>query len=176
MWCETRPGRSGRSRTPAVLAAGGDRPANRACEVRTGWDGQGAHPVPAGRRPRPGRGDDRLPSGAVLHGRLDEELTDVLAGVPTLPPTADVPGGVAAVAGGTDQPITLRAVLPPLRVLLVLDNLAGHRTPELVLWMFAHGVMPLFTPLGGSWLNMAESIQHGAQAAGVGREVPVQPR
>ena len=55
--------------------------------------------------------------------------------------------------------ITLPAKLPPLRVLLVLDNLAGHKTPEMVLWLFAHGVMPLFTPLGGSWLNMAESIQ-----------------
>ncbi len=25
--------------------------------------------------------------------------------------------------------------------------------------MFEHGVMPLYTPLGGSWLNMAESVQ-----------------
>jgi hypothetical protein len=25
--------------------------------------------------------------------------------------------------------------------------------------MFAHGIMPLYTPLSGSWLNMAESIQ-----------------
>jgi hypothetical protein len=49
--------------------------------------------------------------------------------------------------------------LPPLRLLLVLDNLAGHLTPALVLWFFAHGIMPLYTPLGGSWLNMAESIQ-----------------
>ena len=40
-------------------------------------------------------------------------------------------------------------------MLLVLDNLAGHTTPEFVLWLFAHGIMPL----GGSWLNMAESIQ-----------------
>ena len=55
--------------------------------------------------------------------------------------------------------ITLPAELPPLRVLLVLDNLTGHKTPELVLWLFAHGVMPVYTPLGGSWLNMAESIQ-----------------
>lgn len=31
---------------------------------------------------------------------------------------------------------------------------------QLVLWLFAHGVMVLYTPLGGSWLNMAESIQH----------------
>ena len=44
-------------------------------------------------------------------------------------------------------------------MLLVLDNLAGHRTPAFVCWLFAHGVMPLDTPLGGSWLNVAESIQ-----------------
>jgi hypothetical protein len=29
----------------------------------------------------------------------------------------------------------------------------------MVLWLVAHGVMPLYTPLVGSWLNMAESIQ-----------------
>jgi len=37
--------------------------------------------------------------------------------------------------------ITLPQELPPLRVLVVMDNLAGHQTPELVLWMFAHGIM-----------------------------------
>jgi hypothetical protein len=26
--------------------------------------------------------------------------------------------------------------------------------------LFAHGVMPLYTPLSGSWRNMAESVQH----------------
>ena len=26
-------------------------------------------------------------------------------------------------------------------------------------WLLAHGVWPLYTPLGGSWLNMAESVQ-----------------
>ena len=44
-------------------------------------------------------------------------------------------------------------------MLLVLDNLAGHKTPEFVCWLFAHGIMPLYTPVGGSWLNMAESLQ-----------------
>jgi hypothetical protein len=29
----------------------------------------------------------------------------------------------------------------------------------LVVWLFEHGVMPLYTPLGGSWLNMTESIE-----------------
>ena len=44
-------------------------------------------------------------------------------------------------------------------MLLIWDNLQGHHTPELALWLFAHGVLPLYTPIGGSWLNMAESIQ-----------------
>jgi len=26
-------------------------------------------------------------------------------------------------------------------------------------WLIGHGIMPLYTPLSGSWLNMAESIQ-----------------
>jgi hypothetical protein len=29
----------------------------------------------------------------------------------------------------------------------------------MVVWLCRHGIMPLYTPLGGSWLNMAESIQ-----------------
>ena len=43
--------------------------------------------------------------------------------------------------------------------MLVLDNLAGHLSADLVQWFFDHGVMPLYTPIGGSWLNMAESVQ-----------------
>jgi transposase len=46
-----------------------------------------------------------------------------------------------------------------LRIVLVLDNLAGHLSYDLVRWFFDHGVMPLYTPVGGSWLNMAESVQ-----------------
>ena len=49
--------------------------------------------------------------------------------------------------------------LPPLRLLLLWDNLAGHYSTELVLWLFQHGIMPLDTPLSGSWLHMAESVQ-----------------
>jgi len=48
---------------------------------------------------------------------------------------------------------------PPLRMMLVWDNLAGHRSHAMVRWLFAHGIMPLYTPLSGSWLNMAESMQ-----------------
>jgi hypothetical protein len=60
---------------------------------------------------------------------------------------------------GLSAPITLPETLPPLRMLLVLDNLTGHYTVDFVLWLFAHGIMPLYTPVSGSWLNMAESIQ-----------------
>ena len=41
-------------------------------------------------------------------------------------------------------------------MLPVLDNLAGQKTPGFVCWLFAHGIMPLYTPVGASWLNMAE--------------------
>ena len=100
----------------------------------------------------------------VLHGWLKQELAAVLAAMPTpaAMPTAS-PGEVRGrwerwQEGLTIKP-TLLADLPPLRMLLVLDNLAGHKTPEFVCWLFAHGIMPLYTPVGGSWLNMAESIQ-----------------
>jgi hypothetical protein len=29
----------------------------------------------------------------------------------------------------------------------------------MVLWLCQHGIMPLYTPLSGSWLNLAEAIQ-----------------
>jgi hypothetical protein len=38
-------------------------------------------------------------------------------------------------------------------MLWVLDNLRGHKTPALILGLFAHGMMPQYTPLRGSWLN-----------------------
>lgn len=97
----------------------------------------------------------------VLHGWLKQELTAISDSLPA----AELPdAGVLREAwerwqrGLTVKP-TLAQQLPPLRMLLVLDNLAGHKTPEFVLWLFARGIMPLYTPLGGSWLNMAESIQ-----------------
>src|SRR6185436_3704203 len=32
-------------------------------------------------------------------------------------------------------------------------------TATFVCWLFERGIMPLYTPVGGSWLNMAESLQ-----------------
>ena len=44
-------------------------------------------------------------------------------------------------------------------------------------WLFAHGVMPLYRSLAGSWLNMAESIQRilvRSALAGQNPETPEQ--
>lgn len=101
-------------------------------------------------------------TNAVLHPWLEAELVAILAALPA--PTE----GLSAAENrrcwerwqeGLTVRITLPEELPPLRMLLVLDNLTGHHTVVFVLWLFAHGIMPLYTPLGGSWLTMAESIQ-----------------
>jgi hypothetical protein len=101
-------------------------------------------------------------TNAVLHPWLRERLSEILAAQPG--PKASLAPAVTRAAwavwqAGLMQPFTLPEDLPPLRLLLVWDNLAGHKTPDLVLWLCAHGVMPLYTPVGGSWLNMAESIE-----------------
>src|SRR5215204_4107587 len=101
-------------------------------------------------------------TNAVLHPWLREHLSAILAALPV--PQASLDPAVTRAAwtvwqAGLTRPFTLPDDLPPLRLLLVWDNLVGHKTPELVLWLCAHGVMPLYTPVGGSWLNMAESIE-----------------
>src|SRR5436305_5098552 len=101
-------------------------------------------------------------TNAVLHGWLKETLGAVVAALPAAAEAGD-PAATRALWEAWQQglavPLPLPERLPPLRVLLVWDNLAGHKTPEMVLWLCRHGIMPLYTPLGGSWLNMAESIQ-----------------
>jgi len=44
-----------------------------------------------------------------------------------------------------------------------------------VLWLCAHGVMPLYTPVGGSWLNMAESIERGLKRRALDGQHPHSP-
>jgi hypothetical protein len=100
-------------------------------------------------------------TNAILHPWLRERLSEILAALPA-PATFDPAATQAAWQvwqTGLVQPFTLPEDLPPLRLLLVWDNLTGHKTPEMVVWLCEHGVMPLYTPLGGSWLNMAESIE-----------------
>jgi hypothetical protein len=98
----------------------------------------------------------------VLHAWLKEELEKKLATLPVAAAITDADANRAQWAvwqEGLQIRFTLPAELPRLRALLVWDNLTGHKSAALVLWLCAHGIMPLYTPLGGSWLNMAESIQ-----------------
>lgn len=98
----------------------------------------------------------------VLHGWLKERLAAVVAVLPMLAEPADEAATRAVWQvwqDGLAERFTLPEHLPPLRILLVWDNLAGHKSAEMVVWLCRHGIMPLHTPLGGSWLNMAESIQ-----------------
>jgi hypothetical protein len=117
-------------------------------------------------------------TNAVLHPWLKEQVEAILA---TLPPLAAVRSPEESCArwicwqAGLAAPITLPSDLPPLRMLLVLDNLTGHYTSDFVLWLFAHGVMPLYTPLGGSWLNMAESVQRILKGRALAGQHPKTP-
>jgi hypothetical protein len=100
-------------------------------------------------------------ANSVLHPWLKEELTQIF---PTLSEPLPLDPATNRMLWqmwqtGLSQPLPLPEKLPALRMLLVWDNLAGHHTPEMVRWLLEQGVLPLYTPLGGSWLNMAESIQ-----------------
>ena len=122
----------------------------------------------------------------ILHGWMKSRLTEILGGptpaiaaaVAAAPDSTDGPArtDVPPAEGIAPDPVANRVVwerwqaglktkptlpkqLPILRMLLALDNLAGHKTASFVLWLFSLGIMPLYTPVGGSWLNMAESIQ-----------------
>lgn len=100
---------------------------------------------------------------AVLHPWLQAELADILAHTPPGPLPAD-PNATRAMwerwQAGLASPVPLpEGPLPPVRLLLIWDNLAGHKTPPFVQGCLAQGIVPLYTPLGGSWLNMAESVQ-----------------
>lgn len=113
---------------------------------------------------------------AVLHPWLKRELSEILAGLPEHPPTAQASRAAwQRWQQGLSVKPTLPVELPPLRMLLVLDNLTGHKTPALVLWLFAHGIMPLYTPLSGSWLNMAESMQRILKRRALAGQQPSTP-
>src|SRR5438270_8912285 len=99
---------------------------------------------------------------AVLHPWLKEQVLQELAQIEkahpseTVPPEAERP---VFARWETWLGHPLRRPLPPLGIILVWDNLAGHLSDDLVDWLFDHGILPLYTPLSGSWLNMAESVQ-----------------
>ncbi len=100
----------------------------------------------------------------VLHPWLKEELTQILKPILQRESEMGRPAESERPEGARWRtwlwPHESDEGVPPLRILLVWDNLAGHLSHDLMGWLFQQGVMPLYTPLGGSWLNMAESVQH----------------
>jgi transposase len=117
-------------------------------------------------------------TNAILHPWLRDRLSEILTEAPASAPARDPAVTRAAWAvwqAGLTRPFALPDDLPPLRLLLVWDNLAGHKTPELVLWLCEHGIMPLYTPVGGSWLNMAESIERVLQRRALDGQHPHSP-
>ncbi len=118
---------------------------------------------------------------AVLHPWLEEQLEEILEELPPQQQHVVSPEENRAIWESwqegltTTRKVTLPEELPALRNLLVLDNLAGHKTPELLLWMFARGIMVLYTPLGASWLNMTESIQRILIRRALSGEHPKEP-
>src|SRR5829696_318054 len=93
---------------------------------------------------------------AVLHPWLQAELAEVLASLPPLTLSEDERPPLARWATWLGHEPT--EPLPPLRLLLIWDNLAGHLSWPIVRWLLQHGVLPLYTPLSGPRLNLAESI------------------
>jgi transposase len=97
-------------------------------------------------------------TNAILHPWLKRELEAILERCPPAP--SEIPEGrrwqdwdISPNASQLDR------VFPPVRVLLIWDNLAGHKSHCVVQWCREHGILLLSTPNAGSWLNMAESVQ-----------------
>lgn len=117
-------------------------------------------------------------TNAILHPWLKQELQQILATLPQsqeiLKPDQNRARWQMWFEGLSIQP-DLPPQLPPLRMLLVIDNLAGHKSHALVQWFFRQGVIPLYTPLAGSWLNMAESIQRILERRALDGQHPTTP-
>jgi hypothetical protein len=114
----------------------------------------------------------------VLHPWLRQELTEILAALPqpaeVLEPSENRTRWEMWFEGLSKRP-DLPPDLPPLRLLLVIDNLAGHKSKRLVQWFFSQGIIPLYTPLGGSWLNMVESLQRILERRALDGQHPTTP-
>lgn len=117
-------------------------------------------------------------TNAVLHLWLRQELGTILDDLP-MPPDNLTPETNRALwecwCAGLEHPISLPEDLPPLRMLLIWDNLTGHKTSSFVDWLIQHGIMPLYTPLGASWLNMTESIQRILKRRALAGQHPTKP-
>ena len=102
-------------------------------------------------------------TNAVLHPWLKRELEQILAELPAVPASERdnqrrPAGHWWSDWGWSQEQIGHWRDLPLIRMILVWDNLTGHHSWELVRWCVERGILLLYTPLGGSWLNMAESL------------------
>lgn len=97
-------------------------------------------------------------TNAVLHPWLQRELQAIRDASP-LPSAEPGPGRRWADWDRFAADWGLDDRRPPLRVLLIWDNLAGHKSIAMERWLLDHGILPLYTPIAGSWLNLAESVQ-----------------
>ncbi|MCG2768203.1 MAG: transposase [Anaerolineae bacterium] len=123
------------------------------------------------------KGVTRCPN-AVLHPWLKQELSAIVDELPAPPENLDPDINRTLWerwCAALDHPPSLPDDLPSLRMLLICDNLKGHKTPSLVNWLTQHGIMPLYTPLGGSWLNMTESIQRILKRRALAGQHPTKP-
>ena len=116
-------------------------------------------------------------TNAILHPWLQEQLTQILAALPENPALQPETNRCLweSWQAGLSSPIELPENLPVLRMLLVWDNLQGHHTVPFVRWLVEHGIMPVYTPIGGSWLNMAESMQRILVRRGLSGQNPETP-
>ena len=91
---------------------------------------------------------DRVGTLRRPHGVMAALLAEIEQAHPaaSLPPEAERPWYAQWEAWLGHPP---RRSLPPVCIILVLENLAGHLSYYLVRWFFDHGVMPLYTPVGG---------------------------
>jgi hypothetical protein len=111
------------------------------------------------------RAVERTPN-AVLHPWLQAELTAILAEMEReLAAAGGEHGGVGPGRSweewgyGAAVLAQLSAPPPPIRAILIWDNLTGHKSEGVVRWCLERGIVILYTPIAGSWLNMAESVQ-----------------
>jgi len=115
---------------------------------------------------------------AILHPWLQEQLGQIVSCLPAIASPMNAEENRAnweRWRAGLSVRFTLMRELPPLRGLLILDNLAGHKTPAFVCWLMEHGIMPLYTPISGSWLNMAESVQRIVSRRALSGQEPENP-
>ncbi len=162
VWCEDEAGPYQAIPQPGASWQPGGEPARQPHEYIRGGTAKLLtlfHPASGSVRAQP----VTATPNTVLHPWLQAELPAILAPLPAL--TAEAAAVQAQRSlweswqAGLNNRFSLLDELPPLRLLLVLDNLAGHKSANLVCWLLQHGIMPLYTPVAGSWLNMAESIQ-----------------